>query len=67
MIDTLMTAYDYVAALKQNVEDFCADRTDWDTFGRRQSATWAAVEAHSRTMQQQVLAILRGDKSEMPA
>ena len=54
----LRTAADIVAAIDANVADVDAGRIDWETFTRRQFATWDAVDGRPR-LHDRVLSLLR--------
>ncbi len=61
-----MTPYEYAESLRRAVDDWYANRIDYAELGRRNAALWAEIQADRET-ERYVLAILRGDRAEMPA
>ncbi len=53
------TAKRFLAALRQNVDAWYADRIDYVTFGERQRATWDAIHAAGPAVVETVLRRLR--------
>lgn len=62
----MRTPAEYVADLDATVNDWYAARITYEEFGRRNAALWAEIQADRET-DRYVLAILRGDRAEMPA
>lgn len=49
----------FLNELKENVDAWYAGRSDYETFGERQRATWDAIHDAGRTVEERVLRALR--------
>lgn len=53
------TASSFLDELQRTVGDWCAERIDFETFNRRQRATWEAIRNAGPAIEGEVLRIVR--------
>lgn len=60
-----MDAHEAEATIRANVDAFYDKRISYDEFNTRQRAIWDAIDAAGGNVHHNVLALLRGDTSDI--